>query len=189
MAQSCAWRTEPTTSAQNKRIQTPEGGLQAEWIPQERDTESPTPTTKAKDEESTNTKIFLPYVKGVSERIEKVCHQLNVKTVFKLNGTLRQTLMRVKNKRPEELRRDVVYEVPCHDWNKTYIGETGRSLQEWLKEHRYVVKAANMNNGIAAHAWIHQHQVDWNSARVKTPPTLASAHMQHPPPPVIHLNL
>ena len=75
--------------------------------------------------------------------------------------------MRVKNKRPEELRRGVVYEVPCHDCSKTYIGETGRSLQERLKEHRYAVKTANMNNGIAAHAWNHQHQADWDSARVK----------------------
>ena len=120
------------------------------------------------EENTESKKLFLPYVKGVSERIEKVCRQLNIKTVFKSNGTLRQTLMRVKNKRPEELRRGVVYEVPCQDCGRSYIGETSRSLQERLKEHKYAVRTANMNNGIAAHAWIHQHQVDWNSAKVKT---------------------
>ena len=117
------------------------------------------------DEESTDAKkIFLPYVKGV---IEKVCHQLNIKTIFKSNGTLRQTLMRVKNRRPIEARRGVVYEVPCRDCSRRYIGETGRSLQERLKEHKYAVKSANMNNGIAAHAWNQQHQVDWDAAEVK----------------------
>jgi hypothetical protein len=124
---------------------------------------------KSTDDDSTDTKmLFLPYVRGVSERIETVFHQLNIKMVFKSNGTLRQTLMRVKNKRPEELRRGVVYEVPCQDCSKTYIGETGRSLQERLKEHRYAIKTGNINNGIAAHAWNHQHQVDWDLARVKT---------------------
>ena len=102
---------------------------------------NPEPMNEAEEsEDRTDTKkIFLPYVKGVSERIEKVCRQLNIKTVFKSNGTLRQTLMRVKNRRPEEARRGVVYEVPCRDCNRTYIGETGRSLQERLKEHRYAV--------------------------------------------------
>ena len=67
-------------------------------------------------------------VRGENERIEKVCCQLDTKTVFKSNGTLRQTLMRVKNKRPKELRREVVYEVSCQDCGRTYIGKTRRSL-------------------------------------------------------------
>ena len=113
-------------------------------------------------------KLFLPYVKGVSERIEKACRQLNIQTVFKSNGTLRQALMRVKSQRPEELRRGVVYEVPCSECNTKYISETGRSLQERLKEHKYAVKTANMKNGIAAHAWNHHYRVEWDSARVKT---------------------
>ena len=75
--------------------------------------------------------------------------------------------MKVKNRRPVELRRGVVYEVPCRDWNKAYIGETGRSLQERIKEHKYAVKSANMKNGIAAHAWTHQHHVDWDAAKAR----------------------
>ena len=61
--------------------------------------------------------------------------------------------MRVtKKKRPEELRRGVVYEVSCSECNMKYIGETGRSLQERLKEHKYAVRTANTKNGIVAHA-------------------------------------
>ena len=125
------------------------------------------PDTTDEDDEEKPKRLFLPYVKGVSERIEKVCCKLNVKTVFKSHGTLRQSLMRVKNRRPVELRRGVVYEVPCGACNKMYVGETGRSLHERLKEHKYAVKTANMNNGIAAHAWNHQHPVDWASAKVR----------------------
>jgi len=38
--------------------------------------------------------------------------------------TMRQTLMKVKTRIPEEKKRAVVYKVPCKDCTKTYIGET-----------------------------------------------------------------
>ena len=79
--------------------------------------------------------MYMPYIKGVSEKIERVCHELGIRAVFKSGNTLRQSLVRVKNKRPEELRRGVIYEVPCARCNQVYIGETGRNLSERLKEH------------------------------------------------------
>lgn len=51
--------------------------------------------------------------------------------------------------------------------DQIYIGETSRSLREGVKEHRYAVKTGNMNNGIAAHAWNSDHQVDWKTAEVR----------------------
>ena len=60
--------------------------------------------------------------------------------------------MRVKSRRPDERRKGVVCEVPCGGCNQVCIGETGRSLEVCLKEHKYAVKTANMTNGIAAHA-------------------------------------
>ena len=101
-------------------------------------------------------------MKGVSERIESVPteHQdsLQVKWYTQANSNEGEK---------QASRRGVVYEVPCRDCNRTYIGETGRSLQERLTEHRYAVQTANMNNGIAAHTWNQQHQVNWDSAKVK----------------------
>ena len=56
-------------------------------------------------------------------------HPLGVKANFKPMKTMRQTLMKVKTCIPEEKRRTVVYEVPCKDSNKTYIGERKRTLK------------------------------------------------------------
>ena len=75
--------------------------------------------------------------------------------------------MSVKQPRPMEERNGVVYEVPCADCDRIYIGETSRSLKDRVKEHRYAVKTGNMNNGIAAHAWNSEHQVDWEAARIR----------------------
>lgn len=112
--------------------------------------------------------FFTPYVRGISEKIKRACHQLGIRAVFKSQNTLRQTLMRAKERRPEEAKRGVVYEVPYAGCSHVYIGETGRSLNDRLKEHRYAVKTGNMNNGIAAHAWNNKHHVDWDAAKVRT---------------------
>ena len=84
--------------------------------------------------------LFLLYVKGISEKIEWGCKRLGVRVIFKSGNTLRQSLMRVKNPRPADLKKGAVYEVSCGSCNKVYIGETGCSLKGRLKEHKYAVK-------------------------------------------------
>lgn len=54
--------------------------------------------------------------------------------------------MRVKNVRPAEMKKGAVYEIPCKDCSKVYIGETGRSLTERVKEHKYTVKRHDEKN-------------------------------------------
>ena len=52
--------------------------------------------------------LCLPYVRGVSERIDRVCKSIDsvkIKTSFKPVKTLRQVLNRVKNKVPNEQRK------------------------------------------------------------------------------------
>ena len=71
--------------------------------------------------------------------------------------------MKVKNPRSQLLKKGVVYEVPCMDCSRSYIGETGRTLQKRLMEHKAAVRRGDTNNGIAVHAWDHQHRVDWES--------------------------
>ncbi len=112
--------------------------------------------------------LYLPYVRGVSERIARKCGRIGVRPVFKSEHTLRRTLTHVKTAIPEEKKQGVVYEVPCRDCGAVYIGETGRNLQERVKEHKYAVKRQDDNNGIAVHAWTNDHAVDWSEAKVRT---------------------
>ena len=76
-------------------------------------------------------------------------------------------LVKVKEPMPELKRKGVVYEVPCNDCDHVCIGETGRTLEKRLKEHRSAVKKNDRKNGIAVHAWDTGHQVKWESASVK----------------------
>ena len=58
--------------------------------------------------------------------------------------------------------------MPCRDCGAVYIGETGRNLQERVKEHKYAVQRQDDNNGIAVHAWTNDHVVDRPEAKVRT---------------------
>ena len=111
--------------------------------------------------------LHLPYVKGVSERIEWSCRHLGIKTIFKSRGTLREALVHTKQPQPALKKKGVVYQVPCADCGCVYIGETGRTLEKRLSEHRGAVKRNDSKNGIAVHAWKTQHKVDWEAATVK----------------------
>ena len=54
-------------------------------------------------------------VNGVSEQIEKMCKPLGVKTVTSSRSTLRSSLVKVKQPRPDRKKQGVVYEVLCKD--------------------------------------------------------------------------
>ena len=54
-----------------------------------------------------------------------------------------------------------------NECDSVYLGETGRTLEKRLSEHKGAVKRNDTKNGIAVHAWKTQHKVDWESATVK----------------------
>ena len=58
-----------------------------------------------------------------------------------------------------------MYEVPCKEYDKCYIGETKRTLKVRLGEHKQVVKRGDPKNGIAVHAHESNHTIDWDEAR------------------------
>ena len=50
---------------------------------------------------------------------------------------------------PEEKKKEVVYQVPCKDCCKVYIGETKRTLKIKISEHKQAVKKGDEKNEIA----------------------------------------
>ena len=129
----------------------------------------PQETTHDADEVDGATKrpsLFLSYVQGLSEKILIAYLKLKVRTIFKSSGTLRSVLTKVRTKIPELKMKGVVYKVPCQECEASYIGETGRSLQKRITEHKYAVKTNDRKNSIAVHAWGMEHQPDWDAAEV-----------------------
>ena len=99
-------------------------------------------------EEDRQKVLFLPYIQGLSQKIEKICRPLGIKTIFESSNTLRQSLVHVKNSIPDEKKKGVVYEVPCMDCEQVYIGETGGHYKR-VTEHKAAVQKYDQNNRIA----------------------------------------
>ena len=100
-------------------------------------------------EEEPQVTLLLPYVRGLSERLEKACTSHGVKAIFKCQNTLKQLLVRVKQKTPEEKKKEAVYKVPCNYCSKVYIGETKRALKIRVNKHKQAVRNDDPRNGIA----------------------------------------
>ena len=99
-------------------------------------------------------------------RLRRPGGSLGVKAIFKPQSTMQQQLVRVKQKMPEEKKKEVVYQVPCKDCPKVYIGETKRTLKIRISEHKQAVKKGDEKNGIAVHAHTTNHNINWEGARV-----------------------
>ena len=70
--------------------------------------------------------MVIPYVKGISELLERIYRKHNICTAMRPHMTLRKLLVHPKDKREKEEQSGVVYSIPCIDCDKVYIGETGQ---------------------------------------------------------------
>ena len=55
-----------------------------------------------------------------------------------------------------------VYRIPCKDCDKSYVGQTLRTLDRRIKEHhRSVITGDCDSSALAEHAWTSYHQIAW----------------------------
>ena len=106
-------------------------------------------------------RIDLPYIKGVSEPLRRHLQQQGIRTVFKSDTTLRP-----KDPADPNKQDCVVYKIPC-TCGKVYIGETGRPMQERMKENdRNIRLARTQNSAVSEHANGTGHKPVWNKTRL-----------------------
>ena len=104
----------------------------------------------------------LPYIKGVSETLRRSLQQQGIRTVFKSDTTLRSRLVRPKDPADPSKQDGVVYKISC-ECGKVYIGETGRPMQERIKEHdRDIRLVRTQNSAVSEHANETGHKPLWN---------------------------
>ena len=89
-------------------------------------------------------------------------------------------------------RKGVVYSIPCAERPRTYIGQTGRSLDLRLQKNRGALKKGDVTtSAVAEQVFEAGHQVDLSKASVidyhpncQTCCLLESWHIQHHQPPL-----
>ena len=84
--------------------------------------------------------LTLLYISGLSESIRRILSPLSIQVSFHPFKTLKQELVHPKDPVPVSTRKGVIYSIPCAECPRTYIGQTGRSLDLCLQEHCQILK-------------------------------------------------
>ena len=123
------------------------------------------PTANNEPTQEFKSTAVLPYIKGVSEVLRRCLQQQGVRTVFKSDTTLRSYLVRPKDALEPGKQEGVVYRIPC-ECGKVYIGETGRAMQDRIKEHDRDIRLAHtQTSAVSEHANETGHLPLWNQVK------------------------
>ena len=81
--------------------------------------------------------IVVPYIPSTGEKFKKLCKRKAIQVHFKGTNILRTALGNPKDKDPKTNQTGIIYHYQCPHLtcSSAYIGKSGRSLGERLKEH------------------------------------------------------
>ena len=82
----------------------------------------------------------IPYIQGVSDKIQRVLNEVGVKVAMKPHLTIRKFLPSLKDPLDNSEKSCLVYQVPCRDCSFVYIGQTKCDLKSRLDEHKRAIK-------------------------------------------------
>ena len=105
-------------------------------IPQQKANKKPNLSTVKFIEEA---RVVIPYIKGLSEQYRHTLAKYRVRVFFKGTSTIKSLLMNPKDPIPDAQKTDIIDHWKCPANNCTaaeYIGETNRSLNERVSDHR-----------------------------------------------------
>ena len=127
--------------------------------------------------------VSLPYVAGLSEAYARLLKKYRIQSCMKPFNTLRQNLVHPKDKRDIKENAGILYNIPCKQCPRSYIGETGRRLGIRMKEHRDDVEnftesapytrsqrkaseSTDNKSALTDHATRVNHLIDWDNTTI-----------------------
>ena len=124
-------------------------------------------SSKSAKQKDSNQRVVLPFVNSIASCLKRAFYNKGVDLAFKSPNTLRNKLVHPKDKSDKGDKTGIMYKIPCNDCEDTYIGETGRSLKDRLKEHK---RAFRLNyptqSAVAEHAIDTGHNIGWENAHI-----------------------
>lgn len=117
---------------------------------------------------STPMYFSIPYVPGVTEKINALLKKYNVRLAPKCQNNLRHLY---NNKDPITVknRHNVVYVLKCRDCpppGAVYVGQTGRKLSIRMYEHDYSVRKSKRSTALSIHCIDNDHTFDFDNVEI-----------------------
>ena len=114
------------------------------------------------------TTACLPYVKGLAEKIQKICCTYDIRIIFTSGSTLWRYLFRLKLLTEFSMTKNFVYSIPC-SCGKVYKRKTYRPLKVRLEEHRKgVIRGKIEKSEMANYIWKEKgnHLPLWDKVKI-----------------------
>ncbi|BHF66391.1 hypothetical protein SprV_0200940800 [Sparganum proliferum] len=108
----------------------------------------------------------LPYIKGVSEVTERIAAELGVGIAHRPKATMRNRVMKIKDRLKPEEQSGVVYRIPCQNCLCNYTGQTGRMLGSRIHEHKLAVWRGDALSQVAAHTYEMCHEFNFAATKI-----------------------
>ena len=111
-------------------------------------------------------KLFIPYEKGISEQLKRVANKYGLEVIFRRSLSLKSMLQ--TNPFKSDSTCGVVYKITCSCCKK-YVGETGRRIEERIKEHQADVnnkRSAEKITGLSQHLRKSRHTPNWKEIEI-----------------------
>ena len=83
---------------------------------------------------------MIPYIQGVSDKIQRFLNEVGVKVAMKPHLTMRKLLSSLKDPLDKSENSYLFYQVPCRDCSFVCIRQTKRDLKSRLDEHKRAIK-------------------------------------------------
>ena len=97
--------------------------------------------------------VCVPNIKGLSEKIQKICSHYYIRIIFTCSTTLRKYLCRVKPQIEYDIAKNYIYSIPC-SCSRVYKGEICRPLNVRLEEHWKAICHGEIEKSrMADHIW------------------------------------
>ena len=111
---------------------------------------------KKREDNFEGKKIFPPYIKGTTDKLDKTLKRHNSRVIFTPPNTIKKTVDSLKDPiEPGSYKG--IYSIPC-SCEIEYIGETGRSMKTRFKEHSaYIRHDRHKKSALAEHSHFTKH--------------------------------
>ena len=106
-----------------------------------------------------NNLLVLPFYPTFTQ-VPEMLKTFGVTVIFK-NNTLKDML--IKNS-PKQIN-GCIYEIPCNQCNKRYVGQSGKELATRIKQHKYNVRTGSMDSSLFQHMNNEDHSINWTAAK------------------------
>nr|VZI21109.1 unnamed protein product [Spirometra erinaceieuropaei] len=113
-----------------------------------------------------NTWRTLPYIKNVSELVERRLKKHQILVAHRPTTTLRTQIVHPKDRVGYLDRKEVVYKIPCGACDAVYCGQIGKSASTRIHEHQLAVKRRDHLSQVAMHTLDTGHTFAWDRTRI-----------------------